>query len=144
MVQRRSTWAAVAGVLGVLATGCCITRHWRGPCTSRERATEIDAELRERNIVRAEPVMRAAAVQRGAELLPDRVQEMGFVALCDAETRSACVDLGGGAGGDRRPRPLTANGSALRLVAPNGSERLVISLDDGTPDTARLARRGSR
>ena len=149
MVTRRRwpTWAALlVVVLGGLATGCCrILRSTRNlACTSRARATEIDAKLREQNIARAEPTMRAAAQRRGAELLSHRVQRLGLIAICGAPTSGSCVDVIGLMAGEGVPEPGAADGRPLRLIGPDGTERFVIPIGHDTPTTARLARRGSR
>jgi hypothetical protein len=109
--------------------GCILrkTRSWT--CTSRERAAEVDAKLREENIARAEPAMRDAAERHGAELLPDRVQYIGFVALCGMRSGDECAE-----------EVLRADGTVV-LQKSDGSQRVVVPIGSKTPATVRLAPR---
>lgn len=103
-----------------------------GCCTSRQRAAEVNAALRLQNIARAEPIMRRAATQREAELLPGLPEGLGFTPWCAA--------LGG------HPPPnhlcvLEAEGDAYRLVDHEGNRRVAIPIGWNS-STTRLARRG--
>lgn len=111
-------------------------------CTSLRRAAEVDAELREQNLARAEPDMRRAAQRRGLTLLPERAQMLGFAPLCaTTETASRtrpgyCVLMPGGA--------LSATGElgdVYQLLDAEGKPRTAITLGE-EHRSARLARRG--
>lgn len=118
--------------LGTLTSGCCI---------SRLRAAEISAELRQQNIERAEPDMRRAALQHGAELLPDPPQAFGLTPWCselgDAAPRRDCV---------LRPDGLVnvtaGSGDTYRVLDHAGNQRVAIALGMQS-STTRLARRAT-
>jgi len=77
-----------AVTLGLLTSGC-------GSCTSLPRTREISDDLRQKNLARAEPDMLSAVQRLGATLLPDTLQQLGFMRLCeatsDAGLRTSCV-----------------------------------------------------
>lgn len=108
-----------------------------------QRAEEIDAEIFNQNIARAEPIMRKVAVQHGAELLPDLPQQLGLVPLCaDGDGAphpdSLCILL-------LRPDvPVSETaelGNVYLLADHEGNRRLAVTLRT-VSNTARLARRG--
>lgn len=115
-----------------------------GCCTSTRRAAEIDAELREQNLARAEPILRLAAQLQGVTLLPNRPQMLGFTPLCATPETTL------------RPRPgycvlysgqvLSATGNlgdVYQLLDAEGKPHTAITLGE-EHRSARLARRGER
>jgi hypothetical protein len=110
-------------VSAMVATGCC---------TSMTRAEEIQAELREDNVVRAEPAMRRAASERGATLLPERALEFGLIPRCEgifaSDLERICV--------------LTSDHTIHRIRGVRGAVHMAISIEGHAPTTTRLARRG--
>lgn len=133
-MRNRGSRLLAAVALYSLTSGCCTSRH---------RAVEINAELREQNIARAEPAMNSAAQRQGATLLLDRPQGLGFTPLCD-ETP------------DRAPRThgycviqslpvISATGGlgdVYQLRDHDGKPRIAITIGEELRD-ARLARRGN-
>jgi hypothetical protein len=102
-----------------------------------------DAEVEAMNRRRAEPAMRAAAEQQGADLLPDVLQHL-YLPLCETADLVAAV------------RPLDPSAGCLdwsqkenvyRLRVPGQKPRLVIPVylsRRGDTPYERVARRGSR
>ena len=125
----RTPWSRLLATVALvtLANGCC---------TSRQRASEINAELYLQNVARAEPTMRRAARQQGAELLPDLPRGLGLVPECAADgstgPRVSCVLIDVYPGFEK----------TYRLLDHDGHRRIAIPIGD-TSATTRLARRGT-
>lgn len=130
-----------AGSRLLVALGLCSLTS--ACCTSMRRAAEIDDELRQQNLARAEPAMRRAAQRQGATLLPDQARTLGFKPLCDTTQNSAvrtersCVLDSGG--------PISAVGGVgdvYRLVDRDGKHQIAIPIGEDATG-ARLAKRGN-
>jgi hypothetical protein len=106
-----------------------------------QRAAEIDEELRQKNIARAEPIMLRAAQLQRATLLPEQLRDFGLTRLCDATPDTSlragyCVlDSGllSSANGDL--------GDAFEVVDPQGKRHFAVSVGRAL-SWARLATRG--
>lgn len=116
-------------VSAALLSGCCATT---------QQAAAIRHELESRNRERAEPAMRAAALQRGALLLPGATEEVPLPPVCG--------DVFFDWTGLLFPKGMCVERSADRvfhLKAVGQATRFVVQVPTQGWPYARLARRGS-
>jgi hypothetical protein len=106
-----------------------------------QRAAEIDEQLRQQNIARAEPAMLRAAQRQGATLLPEQPRDFGLTRLCDAtpdvSLRAGYCVLDSGL----LSSATGEVGNAFEVVDPQGKRRFALSLGRAI-SSARLASRG--
>jgi len=102
------------------------------------RAAEIDDELRQENIARAEPAVLSAVERQGATLLPDQPRRLGIKRMCDTALRpgGSCILYSGA-----RVAVIGGLGDVYQLLDHDGKRRIALPVGLATR-WARLARRG--